>query len=107
MNRHDQILERLKQAVLEEGYADNTITYSSEHGYGDFKSYVNLLIDLKLEGKNAPTVQEVWENMKMQILFRERALVDASDDYLMLHNKYRDLQNNYNELLKEITPQLK
>lgn len=100
MNRHNQIIERICKDLEAEGYSKNIILSSNETGYGDHPSFFDVLIDLKLEGKEINN-QAIWENMKKQILFLQINLNDASKEYLILSNKYRDLENNYNDLLRE------
>jgi exonuclease V gamma subunit len=57
------------------------------------------MVDIRLEGKENISTEEVWEDMKMQVNYLLASLSKASRDYLKLQNKYRDLENDYLKLI--------
>jgi hypothetical protein len=101
MNREEQVIERIKTSVAEDGYTRKDIRYASKNGIGDAKSYFDALVDIKLEGKAyPPRSQEVWEEMKAQINYLTGCLVKASEDYAKLQNKVRHLEADKIELMR-------
>lgn len=59
------------------------------------------MVESKLSGDDHfLNMQVVFENMKRQINFYKIELVKAAEEYTKLANKYRYLQNDYNDLLK-------
>lgn len=101
MDRSKSIIERIEERLKEEGFSKKNILESSETGLGDYNSFFDLMIDLRLDGKEHVAAQEIWEDMKKQINFFRRNLSKAADDYRKLENKYRGLQNDYEEAIKE------
>ena len=101
MTRENEILKRLEQAVSEDGYVRKNIYTRQQFGMGDNTSYFQVLVDRKLEGKEYPTAQEVWEEMKMQLNFMNSTAAKASQEYLTLQNKYRDLEEHIKWLEKK------
>ena len=60
---------------------------SSQSGFGDYSSFLELLIDLKLEGKDIPSGEEVFNNIKKQINHAQGLIFHASKEYKKLENK--------------------
>jgi hypothetical protein len=100
MNREDFILKRIEQNILEDGYVRKNIYAKKEFGIGNNASYFQVLVDRKLEGKDYPTAQEMWEEMKMQLNFFNSVAAKASEEYLKLQNKVRDLEEHIKWLEK-------
>lgn len=102
MNDRDKaIIERAKESVREDGIVEMPIHMGKDGGYGDFESFFDLMVDLRLRGIKQITSQEVWEDMKMQILGLSSTINRAAKDYTKLANKYRDLEKEYYDLIKE------
>lgn len=93
-------IERIETLLIEEGYRNETIYQQSETGYGDFKSYFDVLVDCHLAGEGYPTHVQVFNNMKRQINYLNANLAKASEDYLSLQNKCRYLEKDKEELIK-------
>lgn len=94
MSREDEILKRIEKTVMDDGYIRKNIYSQLEFGMGNNVSYFQVLIDRKLEGREYPTAQEVWEEMKMQLNYLYGVSAKASDEYLKLQNKVRDLEEH-------------
>lgn len=94
MDREKALIERITQNIVDDGYTRKVIYNKLEFGIGNGKSYFDILVDRKLEGKEYPTAQEVWEEMKMQLNFLNSVAAKASDEYLKLQNKIRDLEEH-------------
>ena len=77
MTREEQIVQRVKDSLVEEGYAEKTVL-PKESGYGDAKTFFDFLVDLKLEGKPVPSQENIWNDMKAQILHLQMSLFLAS-----------------------------
>lgn len=101
MTREDEIIKRIEQIVAENGYVRKNIYTRLQFGMGNNTSYFQVLVDRKLEGKEYPTAQEVWEEMKMQLNFMNSTAAKASQEYLTLQNKYRDLEEHIKWLEKK------
>jgi hypothetical protein len=101
MNREDALLKRIEENLANDGYVRKNIYSKSEYGIGDNASYFQALVDRKLEGKEYPTAQEVWEEMKSQLNFLRGVAGKASEEYLRLQNKYRDLEEHIKWLEKD------
>lgn len=101
MTREDEILKRIEQAVSSDGYVRKNIYTRIQFGIGNNTSYFQVLVDRKLEGKEYPTAQEVWEEMKMQLNFVNSTAAKASEEYLRLQNRYRDLEEHIKWLEKK------
>ena len=100
MTREDEIIKRIEQTVSEDGYVRRNVYTRLQFGMGNNTSYFQVLVDRKLEGKEYPTAQEVWEEMKMQFNFMNSVAAKASEEYLKLQNKYRDLEEHIKWLEK-------
>jgi hypothetical protein len=94
MTREDEILKRIEQTVSEDGYVRKNIYTRQQFGMGNNTSYFQVLVDRKLEGREYPTAQEVWEEMKMQFNFMNSVAAKASDEYLKIQNRVRDLEEH-------------
>lgn len=101
MDRLKAIIQRFEEELKKEGFEKKDIFEKSKDGYGDVRSYFDLLVDLKLEGKTIPSSEEIWTNMKKQLNERESTISHADNEYRKLSNKYRGLQNDYDNLLRE------
>ena len=101
MNREDEIIKRIEESLSNDGYVRKNIYSKLEYGIGDSASYFQALVDRKLEGKEYPTAQEVWEEMKMQLNYLRSTAAKASDDYLKLQNQVRDLIEHINWMNKK------
>ena len=100
MNREDEISKRFEQTVAADGYVRKNIYTKQQFGMGNNTSYFQVLVDRKLEGKEYPTAQEVWEEMKMQFNFMNSVAAKASEEYLKLQNRVRDLEEHIKWLEK-------
>jgi hypothetical protein len=101
MDRLKELIARITKALEEEGIEVEPIFEHSKNGFGDFQSFFELMIDVRLDGKDKLDAQEVWENMKKQLNWLQTAAIVASDDYRKLENRFRNLQNDYQLLIKE------
>lgn len=100
MNREDEIIKRIEQTIAADGYVRKNIYTKQQFGMGNNTSYFQVLVDRKLEGKEYPTAQEVWEEMKMQFNFMNSVAAKASEEYLKLQNRVRDLEEHIKWLEK-------
>lgn len=98
--RTKQLISRIEEQLKAEGYSVNRILESRADGMGIAKSFFEVLVDLKLEGKENPTAQEVWEEMKAHINYLGRNLSKGADDYRKLENKVRHLEQDLDDLRK-------
>lgn len=94
MSREDEIIRRAEESVSNDGYLRKNIYTRLEFGMGNNTSYFQVLVDKKLEGAEYPTAQQVWEEMKMQLNFAQGVAAKASEEYLRLQNKVRDLEEH-------------
>lgn len=99
-DRSKQIIERFKKELVSEGIEEIKITYASREGFGHLESFFDLMLDLKLAGKKEISAQEVFENMKAQINYCQKNLLDAEKSYQRLMIEFRDLQDLYKEKLE-------
>ena len=100
MNREDELLKRIEKNISDDGYVRKNIHTKQQFGVGNNTSYFQVLVDRKLEGKEYPDAQEVWEEMKAQLNFMNSVAAKASDEYLKLQNKVRDLEEHIKWLEK-------
>jgi hypothetical protein len=100
--RNKQIIDRINKQLADEGFINKPIFDQQQYGIGSAKSYFEVLIDRKLEGKDPPTSEEVWTEMKTQINWLTRKLVKASEDYSILETRIRHLEEDIRELRKGI-----
>ena len=100
MDRHKFIISRVEEDLRDEGFVKKEIFTSSENGFGDLKSFFEVMIDLRLQGEKDISPEQVWEDMKKQINFLKISLVKAAEDYRKLENNYRGLKKDYEELIK-------
>lgn len=98
--RTKQLIARIEDELTKQGFSPKKIFESRADGMGIYKSFFEVLVDLKLEGKSNPTAQEVWEEMKAHINYLGRNLAKASDDYRKLENKVRHLEKDLDDLRK-------
>ena len=93
--------QRIENQVFDMGYTNKPIYEKSETGYGDYESFFELMVESKLSGDDHfLDMQRVFESMKRQINFYRSELSRAAEDYTKLENKHRNLQIDYNDLLK-------
>ena len=100
MDRQKALMERIRNEITQLGVIEKNIYSRSENGIGDCLSYFEVLIELKLRGEEYSN-QQIWEEMKSQLNFLRGVASKASDDYLKLTNKYRDLEEHIKWLEKE------
>lgn len=100
-SREKQIIERTRKSLLHDGFIEVPINEKSQFGMGDYISFFDLMIDRRLEGLDQPSPEEVFVNMKRQINYLNKIILDVGKDYTLLSNKYRDLQVLCNDLLRE------
>jgi hypothetical protein len=100
INREDELLKRIEKNISDDGYVRKNIYTKQQFGIGNNTSYFQVLVDRKLEGKEYPTAQEVWEEMKAQLNFINSVTAKASDEYLKLQNRIRDLEEHIKWLEK-------
>lgn len=93
-NRSDALIQRIEENLTNEGFKKKPIYQRKEFGFGDFESFFDLMVDVRLGGKEYLTAEEVWENMKMQVNFLLGTLAGASDDYIKLQNRYKNLEEH-------------
>lgn len=101
-DREKEMIQRIKESLIKEGVSEKIITESKQYGIGSAKSYLEALVDLRLEGRDLPKTQEVWEGMKLQINFLTSSLLRASDDYAKLESRFRGSKEDGRERLKDI-----
>jgi hypothetical protein len=101
MDRFKIIIDRIESELKNEGLTKKIIFEASESGYADFASFFELMVDLRLDGKDQLKAEEVWENMKKQTNYWRMTILKAAEDSRKMENRIRDLQNNYDELIKE------
>lgn len=101
MKREDELLKRIEKNISDDGYVRKNIYAKQQFGIGNNTSYFQVLVDRKLEGKEYPAAQEVWEEMKMQLNFISSVATKASDEYLKLQNRVRDLEEHIKWLEKK------
>lgn len=101
-NRENQVIQRIRESLIEEGVKSRVVRESAQYGLGSAKSYAEALLDLRLEGKGNPTAQEVWEEMKAQINFLTGALIRASEDYSKLETGIRGLKEDLKDKQIEV-----
>lgn len=99
-DRHQQIIDRAKQALLDDGLVDTPVYDKSPDGMGDYSSFFEMMVDRKLEAQREPTAQEVWVDMKRQLNYASKTIADAEKEYKKLFNANFDLQREYDQLLK-------
>ena len=100
--RTKQITDRITQQLIDDGYVKADQYNQSQYGIGSAKSYFEALIDLKLEGKDYPTPEQVWNEMKAQLNWLTRKLIKASEDYSILQSRIRGLEEDIRDLRKEL-----
>lgn len=100
MDRQKALMERIKNEIAQQGIIEKNIYQRLESGIGDCISYFEVLLELKLRGEEYST-QQVWEEMKQQLNFFRGVASKASEDYLKLTNKYRDLEEHIMWIEKE------
>ena len=94
-------LDGFHRQLAEDGYVKRDIYNQSRYGIANAKSYFDALVDIKLEGLDYPTPQEVWEEMKMHVNYLTRSLVKASEDYATLESRIRGLEEDIRDLRRE------
>lgn len=99
-DRHQQIIDRAKQALLDDGLVDTPVYDKSPNGMGDYPSYFEMMVDRKLDGQKEPSAQEVWNDMKRQLNYAAKTIADAEKEYKKLFSSNFDLQREYDRLLK-------
>lgn len=99
--REDQIIERAKKSVAEEGFTEVNISNRCSIGPGDFRSYFDLMVDRKLAGlPGEPSSRLLWTEMKYQINHLRQIIADAEKEYTRLFNAHQGLKEMYDDLLK-------
>jgi len=109
-DRQKALIERIVKELSLEGFSEKNIYEKSKDGFGEYLSFVQLLIDYKLEGKTFPTAQEVFENMKKQINYASSTIVGAEQAYKLLSVKVKELEDmivGKNELISQLQEQVK
>lgn len=99
--RQKAILKRVEDELSSDGYKRIPIYEGDLSSNSFFLSYWDLIVDRKLAGLEAPTSQEIWEDMKKTINYLNRTAAKASEDYLRLQNKIRDLEEHIKWLEKD------
>lgn len=64
-NRSDHLIQRIEENLINQGFKKKPIYQRKEFGFGDFESFFDLMVDVRLEGRELLTAEEVWEEMKM------------------------------------------
>lgn len=100
MDREKALIERIKNEITQLGVTEKNIYSRQENGIGDCLSYFEVLVELKLRGEEYSN-QKVWEEMKSQLNFLRGVAGKASEEYLRLQNKYRDLEEHIKWLEKK------
>ena len=100
MSRADQIIERTKNSLIEDGYVEKNVYERSSEGMGDHDSFFSLMIDRRLKGQKEPSAEEVWISMKQQINYAAITIADAEKEYEKLFNKHFDLKQLYADIMK-------
>jgi hypothetical protein len=100
MDRQKALIDRIKNEITQLGVIERDIYSRQENGIGDCLSYFEVLIELKLRGEEY-SPQQIWEEMKTQLNFLRGVAAKASEEYLKLQNKNRDLQEHIKWLENE------
>lgn len=100
-DRTKAIIQKIEDELKNNGFVRKNILNSKSGGIALAKSYFDALVDLKLEGKDEPKSQEIWEEMKEHINYLSLTLSKAADDYRKLENKVRHLEQDIAELIKK------
>jgi len=101
MNREEALLDRIRTELVDAGHKDVRVWEHNTEGLGDFHSFFDVLVENKLLGSDELDSEAVWVSMKMQINQLRATISKGGDEYLKLQNKYRGLQGDYQELLKD------
>lgn len=83
-DRSKQIIERIINQLKTDGFKETKITDQSKTGFSDYDSFFDLLVDLKLEGKNEPTAEEIFNSMKAQFNYAKSLIHHAEKEYQRL-----------------------
>ena len=83
-DRSKQIIERIKKQLESDGFKETKITGQSKTGFSDYDSFFDLMVDLKLEGKNEPTAEEIFNSMKQQFNYAKSLIAHAEKEYQRL-----------------------
>lgn len=97
MSREAEILKRIEQNLVNEGLSNQRVWERSDDP--DLDSYFDFMVEMRLQGLN-PTTQEVWEHQKRIINRLTRQAVNANYEYEKLQRDYRNLRNEYEDLVK-------
>jgi len=102
MSRSEKIIENIEKRLNNLGYTKNKKFLCDKNGYGDFDTFFDLLVDLKLNGISLDTINKemLWENMKSQMNYLESCLIKATDDHRKLENEVRHLRREKEELIR-------
>lgn len=101
-DRSNQIIERIKTELRADGYGEVEVFQKQSSGIGDYSSFFEILIDRRLAGKhNEPSAEEVWAEMKMQINYLRKIIIDAEKEYKILASHNFDLKQLCSELINE------
>jgi hypothetical protein len=100
MSREDEIINRVRKTLIEEGHEDVVVLNMSDEGPGDYGSWLDYLIDRKLEGLDVPTAKELFCLMKRQMNGMAKTIMNAARDYNKLAAENMDLRTELTDRIK-------
>jgi len=105
MSRHESVIERVEKKLIGLGYTKKDRFLFDKNGYGDFGTFFDFLVDLKLAGITLESInkEKIWESMKSQMNYLESCLVKATDDHRKLENEVRHLKKEKEELIRQLS----
>ena len=100
-DRSKAIIERIEKDLQNDGHTRNIIKECCKESLIQLDSYFDMLVDLKLNGQKELSNQELWENIKAYTNELESLIRGVSKDYRNLEIKYKGLQKDYEEVIRE------
>jgi Leu/Phe-tRNA-protein transferase len=102
-DRSKNLIDKITNELIEQGIKSNKIRSRNKSGYGDFQSFFDLAIELKLEGRTIIdlTSKDVWEDMKAQLNYYQAALIKLDEEYQKVLKKCRNQELDAKELCIE------
>jgi predicted transcriptional regulator len=99
MSREKELLKRIEDDLVQEGFTRKKVYALKNGGIGLAASFFDAMVDLKLEGRDL-TKEELWTEMKEYINFLSVELSKASEEYSKLDRRHRNLNKDFQELIK-------
>lgn len=100
--RTKALIEKIESDLISEGYSNTISTYKhNPTGPCSYDNFFDYLVDLRLDGSEIPSIEELWITMKEQYNYLYGNLLKASEDYAKLENRERHLRKDLNNITKE------